>query len=48
MVAPGFAISDIIQAIDTLAKLIVLLKEALTDLQNVIKGIEFGRAVLNS
>jgi len=48
MIAPGFSINDIIQAIDKSAKLMVLLKEAPTDLQNVIKGIEFGRAVLNS
>jgi len=48
MVTPGFSLTDIIQAVDTTATIIVQLKEAPNTFQSVIKGIEFGRAVLNS
>ena len=48
MCTPGFSLSDLIQAVDTTALIIVQLKEAPNALQSVIKGIEFGRAVLKS
>ena len=48
MGTPGFSLTDIIQAVDTTALIIVQLKEAPNALQSVIKGIEFGRAVLKS
>ena len=48
MCTPGFSLTDVIQAVDTTALIIVLLKEAPIALQSVIKGIEFSRAVLKS
>lgn len=48
MGTPGFSLTDIIQAADTIALITVKLKEAPNDLRSVIKGIEFGRAVLKS
>ena len=48
MGTPGFSLSDLIQAVDTTALIILQLKEAPNALQSVIKSIEFGRAVLKS
>ena len=48
MCTPGFSLTDLIQAIDTTTRIILQLKEAPDALQSVIKGIEFGRAILKS